>query len=175
MKGSRVPMKILSFTALFAAVAVLVSGLSLPVGPARVFPFQHTVNVVAAIMLGPWYGALSASIAGIIRIMLGTGTIFALPGGIPGVFVAGLFYRMVKNDWATLTEPLGTGPIGATLSAFLVAPLVGATGTFVFFQTAFLASSIPGSIVGLLLVRILRRWADLEELACSGKEELDRC
>ncbi len=175
MRNNGISLRVLSFTALFAAIAVLVSGISFPVGPTRVFPFQHTVNVVAAIVLGPWYGAVSATIAGIIRIMLGTGTIFALPGGIPGVVVAGIFYRLIKNDLAALTEPVGTGPVGATLSALLVAPMVGAGGTFLFFQTAFLASSIPGSIIGFLLIRVLRRWADLEEWACTGKQGYDRC
>ncbi|WP_369017596.1 energy coupling factor transporter S component ThiW [Thermatribacter velox] len=152
----------LIYTALFAGCAVLVSGIHFPVGPTKVFPFQHTVNVLAGIVLGPWYGALAAFLAGIIRISIGTGTIFAIPGGIPGALVVGLMYRVFKSDWVALTEPIGTGPIGATLSALIVAPLIGKTGTWLFFQSAFLASSIPGSIIGLVLVKSLRKVVNLD-------------
>lgn len=150
-------MKRLMYAGLFAALAVVASGFHIPVGPTKVFPFQHAINVLAGITIGPWYGALAAGIAGAIRILLGTGTVFAFPGGIPGVICVGLAYRFLRKDLAGLFEPVGTGLFGAALSAYLVAPLVGKEGTLLFFQTAFLASSIPGSILGLLLVKALRR------------------
>ncbi|HSV30546.1 MAG TPA: energy coupling factor transporter S component ThiW [Atribacteraceae bacterium] len=150
-------LKHLSYTALFTAGAVLLSGLSFPAGPARVFPFQHAINVLAGILIGPWYGTVAALLAGLIRMSLGTGTIFSLPGGIPGVIMVGLAYRYLKKDWVAFIEPLGTGPIGATLSALVVAPYLGLTGTLAFFQSAFLASSIPGCLIGFLLVRALRK------------------
>lgn len=150
-------LKPLLYTGLFAALAVVTSGFHVPIGPTKVFPFQHAINVLAGITIGPWYGALAASVAGVVRILLGTGTIFALPGGIPGVMVVGILYRFLRRDWVGFLEPLGTGLIGATLSAYLVAPLVGKAGTLFFFQTAFLASSIPGSIVGFLVLKVLRR------------------
>ncbi|MEN3187784.1 MAG: energy coupling factor transporter S component ThiW, partial [Atribacterota bacterium] len=155
--------RLLAYTGLFVALGVVASGVHIPVGPTKVFPFQHALNVLAGISVGPWYGALAAFITGVLRIMLGTGTIFSLPGGIPGVVVVGYFYHYVKrSDWMGLLEPLGTGPVGATLSTYVVAPLVGRSATLFFFQSAFLLSSIPGSIVGLLLVKILRRMVDLE-------------
>lgn len=155
--------RFLAYTGLFVALGVIASGVHIPVGPTKVFPFQHALNVLAGITIGPWYGALAAFLTGILRIMLGTGTIFALPGGIPGVVVVGWFYHCVRrSDWMGLLEPVGTGPIGATLSTYVVAPLVGRSATLFFFQSAFLLSSIPGSIIGLLLVRILRKVVDLE-------------
>ena len=39
------------------------------------------VNALAGVLIGPWYGALAALIAGIIRNAIGTGTIFAFPAG----------------------------------------------------------------------------------------------
>jgi len=147
----------LLYAGLFAALAVVASGFHVPVGPAKVFPFQHAINVLAGITIGPWYGALAAGIAGIIRILLGTGTVFALPGGIPGALVVGLVYRLWRRDIAGFFEPIGTGIVGAFLSAYLVAPLVGKTGTLLFFQAAFFASSIPGSILGVVVLRVLRR------------------
>lgn len=161
-------MRQLLYTGLFAALAVVTSSLHFPVGPVKVFPFQHAINVLAGITVGPWYGALAAFVTGVIRILLGTGTVFALPGGIPGVICVGLAYHFLKKDFAGFFEPVGTGVVGAMLSAYLVAPLVGREGTLLFFQAAFLASSIPGSILGFLLVKALRRiWH--EELSLEGR------
>ncbi len=156
-------LRLLAYTGLFVALGVVASGIHIPVGPVKVFPFQHALNVLSGILIGPWYGTLAAFLTGVLRIMLGTGTIFALLGGIPGVVVVGCFYHYwQKSDWVGLLEPVGTGPIGATLSAYIVAPLVGRVGTLLFFQSAFLLSSIPGSIIGLLLVKALRKVTHFE-------------
>ncbi|MBM4332153.1 MAG: energy coupling factor transporter S component ThiW [Deltaproteobacteria bacterium] len=152
----------LVLTALFAALAVLLSGIHFPVGPTKVFPFQHMVNALAGVIIGPWYGALSALIAGIIRNAIGTGTIFAFPGGIPGAIVVGLMYRWMRKDWVALTEPLGTGVIGVLLVVLILSPLMGKEFAFVFFFTAFMASSIPGSIIGYFLLKTLRKTKVLE-------------
>lgn len=144
-------------TGMFAAIAVILSGISFPVGPTKVFPFQHTVNAIAGVLIGPWYGAVASLIAAILRNALGTGTIFAFPGGIPGVLVVGLFYQILKKDWCALAEPVGTGPIGATISALIVAPFIGKSLTVIWFQSAFLASSIPGTILGYLILKALRK------------------
>lgn len=165
-------MKRFLYAGLFAALAVVASGFHIPVGPTKVFPFQHAINVLAGITIGPWYGALAAALSGTIRILLGTGTVFALPGGIPGVVCVGLAYRFLKRDLAGFFEPLGTGVVGAALSAYLVAPLVGKEGAFLFFQAAFLASSVPGSVLGVFLVKVLRRVWHGESLF---GEECPRC
>ncbi|MEN3183578.1 MAG: energy coupling factor transporter S component ThiW [Atribacterota bacterium] len=165
-------MKRFLYAGLFAALAVVASGFHIPVGPTKVFPFQHAINVLAGITIGPWYGALAAALSGTLRILLGTGTIFALPGGIPGVVCVGLAYYFLKRDFAGFFEPLGTGVVGAALSAYLVAPLVGKGGTFLFFQVAFLMSSVPGSVLGVFLVKVLRRvWRN----AVLFGEECPRC
>jgi len=149
-------------TGLFAALAVVLSGIHFPVGPTKVFPFQHMVNVLAGILVGPWYAALAALIAGIIRNAIGTGTIFAFPGGIPGAIVVGLTYRWVRQDWAAMTEPLGTGVVGVILIVLLLGPLMGKQFAFAFFFTAFMASSIPGSAIGYFLLKTLRKTKVLE-------------
>ena len=156
-------------TSLLAALAVVLSLFgAIPVGPAKVFPFQHMVNALAGVLVGPWYGALAALIAGIIRNAMGTGTIFAFPGGIPGAVVVGLAYRWARRDWASLTEPLGTGVIGVGLVVLLLGPLMGKEYAFIFFLTAFLASSIPGSILGFFLLKALRRTKILERRQTPG-------
>jgi energy coupling factor transporter S component ThiW len=144
-------------TGLFAALAVLLSGIHFPVGPTKVFPFQHMVNAIAGVLIGPWYGALAALIAAIIRNAMGTGTIFAFPGGIPGAIVVGLVFRYAGRDWAAFAEPLGTGGIGVLVITLLIGPLMGKDFAFLFFFTAFMVSSIPGSILGYILLKTLRR------------------
>ena len=142
---------------LFAAMAVLLSGIHFPVGPIKAFPFQHMVNIVAGVMIGPWYAAISALLAGIIRNAIGTGTIFAFPGGIPGAIVVGLVFRWVRRDWAALMEPVGTGFIGVPLTVFLLGPIIGKQFAFALLFPAFMMSSVPGSIIGYALLKALRR------------------
>ncbi len=142
---------------LFAAMAVLLSGIHFPVGPIKAFPFQHMVNIIAGVMIGPWYAAISALIAGLIRNAIGTGTIFAFPGGIPGAIVVGLVFRWVRRDWAAMMEPVGTGLIGVPLTVFLLGPIMGKQFAFALLFPAFMLSSIPGSIIGYVLLKALRR------------------
>ena len=142
---------------LFAAMAVLLSGIHFPVGPIKAFPFQHMVNIVAGVMIGPWYAAISALIAAIIRNAIGTGTIFAFPGGIPGAIVVGLVFRWVRRDWVALMEPVGTGFIGVPLTVFLLGPIIGKQFAFALLFPAFMMSSVPGSIIGYVLLKALRR------------------
>jgi len=147
----------LVLAALFAAVATLLGPLSIPVGPTKVAPLQHTVNAVAGILLGPWYAAGAALVTAILRYNLHWGTLFAFPGSPFGALVVGYAYRWLRNDAAALFEPLGTGPIGATLAALAFQPLVGSHHTLWWFQAAFLSSSIPGAVLGYVVVRVLRR------------------
>lgn len=142
---------------LFAAMAVLLSGIHFPVGPIKAFPFQHMVNIIAGVLIGPWYGALAAMIAGIIRNAIGTGTIFAFPGGIPGAIVVGLAYRWTRRDGAALMEPVGTGFIGVPVTVFLLGPIMGKQFAFALFFPLFMVSSIPGTVLGYVLLKALRR------------------
>lgn len=151
------PLRRLVLAAMCAAIATLLGPLSVPVGPTRVFPFQHTVNAVAGIILGPWYAAGAALVTATLRYELHWGSLFAFPGSPFGALVVGYAYRWLRRDEAALCEPLGTGPVGATLAAWLFQPLVGSHHTLWWFQVAFLSSSIPGALVGYVVVRLLRR------------------
>jgi len=149
-------------TALFAALAVTLSFIHIPVGPAKVYPFQHMVNALAGVIVGPWLGAVAALISGIIRNAIGTGTPLAFPGGIPGAIVVGLAYKFLRKDWASLTEPFGTGVIGVGLAVFPMSLLMGKEYAFLVLFPAFMISSIPGSILGFFLLKALRRTKILE-------------
>jgi energy coupling factor transporter S component ThiW len=98
---------------------------------------------------------------------LGNGTIFAFPGGIPGAIVVGLVYQYSRRDWATLLEPIETGGTGVLAITLILGPLMGKEFAFVFFFTAFMASSIPGSILGYFLLKTLKRIKVLESYKLS--------
>lgn len=148
----------LVLAALFAAIGVLLSSFAVPVGGARVLPFQHAINAVAGILLGPWWAAGSALVTATIRFAFGTGSLFAFPGSPFGAIAVGLAYMFLKRDEAALFEPVGTIFVGATLGALLISPFIGeATGGFVALAVSFALSSIPGAIVGYLLLKALRR------------------
>ena len=68
-------MRKMTLAALLAAAAVLLSPLSFPLGPSRCFPFQHAVNAVAGVILGPFWAFGSALVASFVRNVLGTGTL----------------------------------------------------------------------------------------------------
>lgn len=162
------------------AIAVGLSPFFIPAGVTKVYPFQHMVNAISGIFLGPVYAVVVAIAAGILRNMLGTGTIFAFPGGIPGALVVGLIYhyfgkndhatpyapwlqriygnrrKLWERDYAALTESIGTA-IGAIFSGLIVAPMIGREMTTMAFLIAFLASSIPGAILGFIIVKGLRK------------------
>ena len=156
--------KRIALSAVLTAIAVTLSPLYIPIGTTKCFPAQHMINGIAGVILGPWYASMIALTTGIIRNALGLGTIYAFPGGIPGALIVGLLHIYVKNDYAALSEPLGTVLIGATLSALLFAPWQGHPLSLSFFWIAFALSSIPGSILGFIVLKALRRAGVIERV-----------
>ena len=140
---------------------------SFPVGIAKINPTQHFVNVVGAILLGPWWAAAIAAIIGIIRNAMGVGTLLAFPGGMIGAFIAGYVYRYTRNIYlGALGEIIGTGIIAAVVSALFVAPVfMGKTMAMSLLIASFLGSTVVGSVIGVLALRLLERagYAELGE------------
>jgi energy coupling factor transporter S component ThiW len=148
----------IALAAVLSALGVVLGSLSIPVGPVKVAPSQHMINAIAGVLLGPWYAVIMAFFTATIRIQLGVGTLYAYPGSIFGGLVVGLTYNYIKKtDYAALLEPIGTVVIGATLSSLIVAPYLGRSVTLDFFWIAFGASCIPGSILGFVILKVLRR------------------
>ncbi len=157
----------IALAAILIALGVILSPFTwFQVGPSKANPTQHMINVIAGIMLGPLWSIVIAFFIGIIRISLGTGTIFAIPGGLPGGFVVGLFYHYLfkrifkdqKKLIASLTEPIGTVLIGATISVYLIAPLINTRITsLIIFYMGWLVSSITGCVIGFIILMVLYR------------------
>jgi energy coupling factor transporter S component ThiW len=136
----------------------------IPLGPALVFPFQSMINVLAGILLGPFYAALVAFLVGAIRITVHTGTIYSLPGGIPGALFVGYSYKLSKSYLSAFAEIPGTALVGALLSATLVAPATGSKATALFFVVAFTPPALIGSALGFAIMLALRRRGVVERL-----------
>ena len=163
----RVRLRKMALAALFAALAVLLSPLSFPAGPSRCFPFQHTINGVAGVLLGPFWACGAAVVAALVRNLLGTGTILAFPGSFFGALAVGLTAKLLPRKYlllAALTEPLATGTLGAGVASFIASAPGGREAMFAVLSAAFLLSSVPGAIGGCFLLRFLLRGEKISNL-----------
>ena len=138
---------------------------SFPIGIAKVNPTQHFVNIVGAVLLGPWWAVIIAAIIGIIRNVMGVGTLLAFPGGMIGAFLAGILYQQTRKVLLGATgEVIGTGFIAPVVSALFVAPaLMGKALPLFALIPSFLASTLAGAIIGVLAIKLLQR-ADIVHL-----------
>ncbi|MBU7010900.1 MAG: energy coupling factor transporter S component ThiW [Theionarchaea archaeon] len=145
------------YVAIFGALGAALGWISIPVGPTKIFPLQHTINAIAGILIGPW-AVVSALIAAIVRFSTGMGTIYAFPGSPFGALVVAVIFKVTKKDFSALFEPVGTVFVGGTLSGLLMAPFISANAPTVwFFWTAFAASCIPGAALGYFIVKVVRK------------------
>lgn len=144
---------------LLTAIGTLSAHLvAIPVAGARLFPVQHAINVVTAVLLGPGQAVLVAFAIGLLRNILGTGTILAFPGGIVGALVAGYGYRLTRKPWvASAGEVFGTGILGALIAYPVARWVLGKPVAAFAYVIPFGVSSIAGAVLGLILVLILRK------------------
>ena len=154
----KVKTKMMVYIAIFGALGAALGWISIPVGPTKVYPLQHTVNVIAGILIGPW-AVVSSLVAATARVSTGLGTVYAFPGSPFGALVVAIGYRYIHRDFSAFFEGFGTIFIGGTLSALLIAPFFtqGTAPSLWFFWTAFGVSCIPGSVLGYVVIKILRR------------------
>ncbi|MGE4277598.1 MAG: energy coupling factor transporter S component ThiW [Lawsonibacter sp.] len=159
--------KKLAAAGLLCAVAVAGSMfLTFPAFGSKCAPVQHMVNVLCAVLLGPWYGVGVAFCASLIRNLLGVGSLMAFPGSMFGALLCGLAFWKTKNLQVTLVaEVLGTGVIGG-LAAYPVAILFlnadAAVVAFYAYIIPFLISTVAGSVLAGVLVAALKRTGALD-------------
>lgn len=121
-------------------------------------PFQHFVDVLAAALVGPWYGFLAALICGVLRMLSGR-TIQAVAGAVFGPILGGLIYRKTKNIWLTfIGEVIGTGFFGAMVSYPLMKIFCGLDAQSPFYYIPFYTpAAIVGGAMGVAVLLILGR------------------
>ncbi len=157
----------LSLTIVIMALTIALAPIHIPIGPTKAFPWQHMANVILGVLLGPIWAGGAALLVGLIRMMLGLGTIYSIPGGIPGAVLVGLGAMILKRagrkpEYAAFLEPVGTAIIGFLLALYIFAPLVGdyekwlAKGLLPIWLV-WAASTGVGTVVGFTALKVLRR------------------
>ena len=126
------------------------------------------VNVICAVLLGPWYGLGAAFIASLLRNLLGLGSLMAFPGSMCGALLSGLVYRKCKKLIpALIGEVFGTGVIGGLLAWPVAVLFMGVSAGAVAFYAyiiPFLISTVAGSLISGLLLFALNKNGALSEI-----------
>lgn len=158
--------KKLAFAGILIAVGVVCSPLSIPVGASRCFPVQHFVNVLAAVLLGPWYGAGMAAVTSLLRVMLGTGSLLAFPGSMCGALLCGLIFRYTGNEWLTYAgEIFGTAVIGGLLAYPVATLLMSKEAALFAYILPFFVSTAGGTILAAVLLTVLKKTKVLSRIS----------
>lgn len=171
MKNTNV--KKLTVAAILCAVAVVGSLFSFPVLGSKCAPVQHMVNIVCAILLGPWYGVGVAVTASLIRNLLGIGSLMAFPGSMFGALLCGIAYWKLKKIFPTLlAEVFGTAILGGLCAYPIAVLLMGqSAGDIAFYAyiIPFLISTAAGAILSGVLIYSLDRAKVLSNVQAQMK------
>ncbi len=158
----------LTVAALLCAVAVVGSLFSFPVFGSKCAPVQHMVNILCAVLLGPWYGVAVAFVASLLRNLLGLGTLMAFPGSMLGALLCGIVYWKAKHILPTLiAEVFGTSILGG-LCAYPVAILLMGQSTadiaFTAYIIPFFVSTAGGAVISAVLLYALQKTTVLRSM-----------
>ena len=158
----------LTLAGILCAVAVVGSAISFPVLSSKCAPVQHMVNVIAGVILGPWYAFGMAFCASLIRNLLGMGSLLAFPGSMCGALLCGLAYQKGKRVYAAvLGEIIGTGIIGGLLAYPVAIAFMGVDAgavAFYAYVVPFLVSTIAGACISGVVIAYLARMGLLKRL-----------
>ena len=124
------------------------------------------VNILCAVLLGPWYGVAVAFGASLIRNLMGLGSILAFPGSMFGALLCGIAYWKTKNIPLTLfAEVFGTGIIGGLCAYPVAIFLMGVSAGEVAFYAyiiPFLVSTAGGALLSAVLIGALKKTGALK-------------
>ncbi len=160
--------KKLALSGVLCAVAVVGSMFSFPVFGSKCAPVQHMVNILCAVLLGPFYGVGAAFVASLLRNLLGLGSLLAFPGSMFGALLCGIIYSKSKNLIATVIgEVFGTAVIGG-LCAYPVAILFmgksAAELAFYAYVIPFLISTAAGALISSVILFSLQKTKTLHNM-----------
>ena len=149
----------LSIAGILCALAVVGSLFSFPVLGSKCAPVQHMVNIICAVLLGPWYGVAVAFAASLLRNVLGLGSLMAFPGSMFGALLCGLVYDKSKNIIPTLlAEVFGTAVLGGLCAYPIAIFIMGKSSADIAFYAyiiPFLISTAAGAIMSAVLLYAL--------------------
>jgi len=149
--------KKLTFSALLIALGAFLGNLIfIPIGAAKCFPVQHAINVISAVILGPFYSVSIAFCISFLRNIVGTGSLLAFPGSMIGAAIAGILYKKTGKEFlAVVGEIIGTGLIGGLLAFPMAKFIMGKEVAGLFFVVPFSISSVGGSIIGYTIIKLI--------------------
>lgn len=151
--------KKMSVLAMMVALGVILSPILRVPGMA---PMQHFINIVTAVLLGPWYALACALMIAFLRMTLMGINLLAVTGAIFGAVLSGLLYRAThKLIGAWAGEIVGTGIIGALLSYPVMAFVYhnGSVALFTYIPSFFLGTLIGGFCAVVFLRALIRTGA----------------
>lgn len=152
--------KKLCIAGIFVAAAVVGSLFGFPVFGSKCAPVQHMVNILCAVMLGPFYGVGVAFCASVIRNLLGLGSLMAFPGSMLGALLCGIVFRKSRNIPMTLAaEVFGTGILGGLCAYPIALAFMGMqAGEIAFYAyiIPFLISTVGGAVISAVLLGALK-------------------
>lgn len=156
---------------ILCAVAVVGSMFSVPVFGSKCAPVQHMVNILCAVLLGPWYGVAVAFGASLLRNLMSLGSLLAFPGSMFGALLCGMAYWKFKNIPVTLfAEVFGTGILGGLCAYPIAIALMGVSAgevAFYAYVIPFLVSTAGGALLSAILIGALRKTGVLESFQAS--------
>lgn len=149
------------FMAMIIAIGVVISPILRVEG---MCPMAHFINIICAVMLGPYYALLCALLIGIIRMCIMGIPPLALTGAIFGALLSGILYRVSKGRiiFAVIGEIIGTGLIGSVVSYPIMKLFWNTNGaydhlTWFFYVPSFvLGTLIGGSFAFLFLKKLVK-------------------
>lgn len=159
----------LALAGVLVALGVILSPYHIPIGLTKCYPWQHLINVISAVLLGPVYAVGQALTVSILRNILGMGTIFAFPGSLFGALCAGLMYkRFASTHMAALGECIGTGIFGAMVACPVAIFILGKEATLFGFVVPFMVSAFTGALLAVLLFEL----TGIKKLVLMKKESI---
>lgn len=168
-KQNSANVKKLCIAALLTAVAVVGSFVNIPMFGSKCSPVQHMVNILCAVLLGPYYGVISAFAASLLRNLLGLGSILAFPGSMIGALLCGIMYHKTRNVPLTLAaEVFGTGILGGLAAWPVAIAFMGKEAGSLAFYTyvgPFLLSTVGGAVLSAVIIGALSRAGVLDRAA----------
>ena len=160
--------KQLALAGVLCAVAVVGSMFSFPVFGSKCAPVQHMVNVLCAVLLGPWYGVGAAFVASLLRNLLGLGSLMAFPGSMCGALLCGIVFLISFLLLLFLIGVvLGTGSFGCLLVWPVAILFMGkAAGDIALYAyiVPFLVSTVGGSIIAGIILFALEKNGTLKSM-----------
>ena len=163
--------KKLALAGMLCALAVVGSVFSFPIFGSKCAPVQHMVNILCAVLLGPYWGLGVAFVASLLRNLLGLGSLMAFPGSMFGALLCGVVCHKTQKLLPTLVgEVFGTSILGG-LCAYPVAILLmgKSAGDIAFYAyiVPFLVSTAGGAVIAGVLLAALQRSGALHSMQTS--------